>query len=126
VLVLPQLCISSQRLPSRWRIRRLLRRGYLVAGGYCSLRSGYLVAGGLCRLLLRSGYLVACGWMLSFLTMDALPPRPQPSSVGDHCADVFLLAGIVSQSVEVEVLSPLVYSCCLFVFFVFVSLGFHR
>ena len=34
VLVLPQSCISSQRLPGRWRICRLLRSSYLVAGGY--------------------------------------------------------------------------------------------
>ena len=36
VLVLPQSCISSQRLPGRWRIHRLLYSGYLVAGGYLS------------------------------------------------------------------------------------------
>ena len=107
VLVLPQSCISSQRLPGRWRTlspsppQRLPGR---LVDGCCALRSGYLVV---------------CGWMLCFLPVDALPPRLHPPSVDDHCADVFFLAGLVSWSVEVEV--PLLFSYCSFV-----SLGFRR
>jgi hypothetical protein len=41
--------------------------------------------------------------MLCFLPVDTSPPRLHPPSVGDHCADVFFLVGIVSWSVEVEV-----------------------
>ena len=54
VLVLPQSCISSQRLPGRWRTlspspsQRLPGR---FVDGCCALRNGYLVA---------------CGWMLCF------------------------------------------------------------
>jgi hypothetical protein len=40
---------------------------------------------------LRSDYLVTGGWMLSFLLVDALPPRLHPPCVGDLCADVFFL-----------------------------------
>ena len=73
VLVLPQSCISSQRLPGRWRTFSPSKRlpGRFV-DGCCALRSGYLVA---------------CGWMLWFLQVDALPPWLHPPSVGDHCVD---------------------------------------
>ena len=83
---------SSQRLPGRRRIRRLLRSGYLVTGGYGLLRSGYLVAGGHCRLFLRNGYLVACRWMLIFpqrlpgrLWMDAELSAAAIWSLTDGC-----------------------------------------
>jgi hypothetical protein len=117
VLVSPQSSSSSQRLPGRWRTRRLLRSGYLVAGSL--LCSGYLVAGGLYRLPLRSGYLIACEWMLSFLPVDALPPRLHSPSVGDHYANVSFF-GRHSWLVFCGGGSP-VYSCCSFV-----SLGFRR
>ena len=117
VLVLPQSSPSSQRLPGRWWICHLLHSSYLVNGGL--LRSSYLVAGGLYRLPFCSGYLVACGWMLSFLPVDALPPRLHPPSVGDHCADASFF-GRHSWLVFCGGGSPM-YSCCSFV-----SLGFRR
>jgi hypothetical protein len=87
--------VSSQRLPSRWRIRRLLLSGYLVARGYCSssqrwsltdtvafsfAAATWLLADG-CRAL-RSGYLRSIWWGAQQNSLGHISFGRASSSVG--------------------------------------------